>query len=79
MSARKRASDALGTGYKALFAPQSIENEKRRKEMSNDTKERIEKIAEAANRLPEGKQEYLLGYAQGVLDTREQQEEKKAG
>ena len=41
--------------------------------MSNETKERIEKLAEAASQIPQDKQEYLIGYAQGVIDTREQQ------
>lgn len=45
--------------------------------MSNETKEKLEKLGEAAMLLPPEKQDYILGYADAVKDLRPDREQEQ--
>ena len=44
-----------------------------------EKKDRTRRIAEALDRLPAGKAEYILGYAEGVIAMAAKLDERKAG
>lgn len=46
--------------------------------MSEREKQIAEKLAEAYEQLPEGKKEYLMGYAEGVAAMAAKQDEERA-
>ena len=43
--------------------------------MSQEQNERLERMGEAMQKLPESKQAYLLGYAEAIADLSEEQEQ----
>ena len=57
-----------------------ITEKQERRNMSNETREKLEKLGEAAMLLPPEKQDYILGYADAVKDLRpDREQEQKAG